>query len=126
LTHRSSRLGIPAGLAEPLVRAGDAGRVAVALGAVERTLDRAELRVAVEDVLDRGPRRRRRLLLDGGDREIPRQRDVAFIRRELTEQHREQARLAAAVAADDADPPAGMNGERKILEQHARAAPQRD
>src|SRR5690606_14724398 len=118
--------GVAADLAKPLVRARDAGRVALALRACERLLERAELRVAVEDVLDRGLRRRRRLLLDRGDRKIARQRDLAFVRRELAEQHREQARLAAAVAADDADAPAGIDGERKVSEQHPRAAPQRD
>src|SRR5690606_2442579 len=111
---------VAADLAEPLVSARDAGRVAVVLGAGERALDGAKLRVAVEDIVDRGPRRRRRLLLDGRDRKIARQRDVAFVRRKLAEQHREQARLAAAVAADDADAPAGMDGEREALEQDAR------
>ena len=65
--------------------------------------DGAQFRVAVEDVVDRRLRRRRGFL--GHVRNDPGRGDggVAGIGDELAAQQREQARLAAAVGADDTD-----------------------
>ena len=47
---------------------------------------------------------------------------VAGLGRKLAPQQREQARLAAAVRPDHADAPAGMELQRRVLDQSARAA----
>ena len=64
-------------------------------------------------------RARRGLLRDVRDHPGRRQRPFARVGDQLAAQQREQARLAAAVGADDADLVAGMHGQRRVLEQTA-------
>src|SRR5690606_40333283 len=62
-----------------------------------------------EHVLDRRLREPRRLLSDMGDDPAGGDLEIALVGMELVAQQREQARLAAAVGAGEADPPAGMD-----------------
>ena len=65
---------------------------------------------------------RRRLLRDRGDAPVPWHVAVAGFRVQLAAQQREEARLAAAVRPDEADAPARMDLERRVLDQSARTA----
>ena len=95
------------------------------LGSPQRRLDLAQLDVAVEHEIERGPRDGGRLLRDVRDRPARRQVDVAGLLVELAAQQREQARLAAAVRADEADAVARVHGQRGAIEQAQRAAGER-
>ena len=85
-------------------------------------LDRAQFDVAVEHVLDRRQRRRRGLLRHVRHDPRRRHRGIASVGDKLAAQQREQAGLAAAVGADDADFLPRMHRQRRAFEQPSRAA----
>ena len=64
--------------------------------------------------------------LDGGDAPVARHQAVAGLGVQFAAQQREQARLAAAVRADEADPPAGVELQVGVLDQAAGAAGERE
>ncbi len=82
----------------------------------------AQLVIAVEHELDGGLRQWRGLLAHGGDAPVTWHQAVACLGVQVAAQQREQARLAAAVRADHADPPAGMDLQVGFLDQAAGAA----
>jgi hypothetical protein len=88
----------------------------------ERPLDVAELPVAVEHVLDRRHRRRRRFLRDVRERPARGQLDLARIRHELAADRGEEARLPAAVRPDEAHLLARVDREFRLYEKTPRAA----
>ena len=98
----------------------------IGLGGSERAFDRAQFRVAVEHVVERAGRDRRRFLRDVRDRPRGRNVDRPGVRNELVAQRGEEARLAAAVRADDPELVAGMRGEIRAVEQALRAAGDRE
>jgi hypothetical protein len=98
----------------------------IVLRLVELPLRVAELEVAVLDVVERGALRGRRLLRDVRDHPPRRDVDVAGVGVQLVPQQREQARLAAAVRADQADLVARRDRERDAVEQQLVAAAERD
>ena len=71
-----------------------------------------------------GCRQRRGVLRDGGDTPVARHVAIARLAVQLAAQQREQARLAAAVGADDAHVPARVYLQRGVLDQATRAASQ--
>jgi hypothetical protein len=72
-------------LGEPLARS-----VRIGLRVGERSRRRAELRIAIEDVFDRGGLRRCRLLAHVRDDPGRRQEDLAGVRVELAQEQREE------------------------------------
>ncbi len=129
---RARARGVAADLLEAVVQQRE--RFAVSFGVAvggalhrrEIALDRAQLAVAVEHELDRGRRRRRGFLRDVGDRPRGRQLDVPGILVQFAEDQREQARLAAAVRADQADPVSGVDRQARAVEQALGAACQNE
>ena len=109
--------GLDAGM-----RRGDGEPVVRLLGRAQRRLDGPQLGVAVQHELERSLRRGRCLLRHRCDAPVSRHAAVAGFGRKLAPQQREQARLAAAVRPDHADTPAGMELQRRVLDQSARAA----
>jgi hypothetical protein len=91
----------------------------------ELALDVAQLAIAIEHVFDRGRRNRRRLLRDVRDRPSGRQLDIAGVGRKLAADRREQARLAAAVCADEPDALSRVDRGARVFEQPLRAARER-
>jgi hypothetical protein len=86
--------------------------------------DRVNPGVAGDDEIDRGIRQRRRFLRDACDAQARRQIEIALVGLDLALDRREQARLAAAVAADHTDARAVVQREVDIGQQQAFAAPQ--
>ena len=82
------------------------------------------LGVARDDEVDRRIGQRRRLLRDARDAHARGQVEIAHVGLDLALDRREQAGLAAAVAADHADARAGMQREVDVGQQQAFAAPQ--
>ena len=72
----------------------------------------------------RGIRKRWRFLRDARDAHARRKIEIAMIRLDLALNRREQARLAATVAADHAHPRARVQREVDVGQQQAFAAPQ--
>jgi DNA-binding transcriptional LysR family regulator len=107
-------------------RAAPTGRVristSVGFGRDQLGLDAAQFGVAVEHVVDRRLRQPGRLLRDVGDDPARRHVQVALVGVELVAQHGEQAGLAAAVGAGEADLPAGMDLQRGTLDEDLGAA----
>ena len=66
----------------------------------------------------------RQLLRHRDEVELARHRVVAGIGAEVAAQQRQQARLAAAVAADNADLVAAEDGQIRAVEQHRGASSQ--
>ena len=89
-------------------------------------LDRAQLGVAVEHVLDRRLIHGRRLLRHVAEDPFRRHVDIAGVRVQLAAQQREQARLTGAVCAGDADLLARKDGEIRGSEQDPPTAAQCD
>jgi hypothetical protein len=100
-------------------------RRAFRLRGCQPRFDFAQLDVAVEDVVDRAALDGRRLLRDVRDGPRGGEIDAARVRQELAADGREQARLAAAVGADQADLVPRVHAEVRALEQPPRAAAQR-
>ena len=94
-------------------------------GRFQRALDGAQLVVAVQHEIERRRRDRGRFLRDVRDRPRRRQLDVAGVGVQLAAQERKQARLAAAVGADQAHLVPGVHGEARALEEALRAAGER-
>jgi hypothetical protein len=89
-------------------------------------LDLAQLRVAVHHEVERRPLHRGRLLRDVREHPGRRQRNLARVRVQLAADDREEARLAAAVRADEPHLLAGVDVHRGALQQDSGAPPQRD
>ena len=83
----------------------------------------AALAVGDQDGLQQTLRAARRLLGDRADPRRPRHDDLAQVGLQLAGQQLQQGRLAAAVAADQADPPALVQAQRGVLEQRASGHP---
>ncbi len=124
---RSRRCPRSGGASSASVSPSTSGSTAAAASAARaRASTSRELAIAVQHELDRRRAARRRLLRDVRDRPCRRQRNVAGIRVELAPQQREQARLAAAVGADQADLVPGVHREIRAFEQALRAARERE
>ena len=82
-------------------------------------LDAAQFDVAVEDEIDGGIGQGRGFLGDAGDVPAGRDFDVAGFGVQFVGEQREEAGFAAAVGADDADFPAGMNLDGGVDDQRA-------
>jgi len=91
---------------------------------LQRVFDLHQPRVAAADVLEHGGLGTRQFLRDRHEIQFARNRVVAGVRPELAAQQRQQAGLAAAVAADDADLVAAKYGEIGAVEEHRCAAAQ--
>ena len=107
---------------EPDVQLRERMAVVGHIGSDDFPLDRAQFFVAVEHELNRGPWQGRRFLGDRGDAPLARHFAVPRLGVQFAAQQREQARLATAVGADHADPPAGVQLHRGVLDQASRAA----
>ena len=120
----------PRGVAVDRFELGVQGREPLAVprtvGGRNPSLELAQLPVAVENVIDCRALAVRRLLGDVRDDPVRRQADAAGVRLQLARHQREQAGLAAAVRARDADLLARVDLERRVLEQEPRAAAQGD
>ena len=101
-----------------------ADRLAVAFGLRfdQLALDAAQFNVAVEHEIERGIGQGRRFLGDAGDVPAGGDLDVARFRVQFVGEQREEAGFAAAVGADDADLPAGVQLNRGIDNQRAARA----
>ena len=95
------------------------------LGRQEPSLRLAQVRIAIDRVIDGRTFKRRRLLRHMRDAPGFREIDDAAVRMQLIAQHRKQRGLAAAIGADQADFLAGVDGQVSCIEQHLRAAHQR-
>jgi hypothetical protein len=80
--------------------------------------------VSVDRVLHGRTIERRRLLRHLCDAPMRGKLGVAFVGVQLVAQQSEQARLAGAIGADEADPFAGVQGQVGAFEQRLRAAPE--
>lgn len=89
-------------------------------------LDPAQFDVAIEHEVDRRIRERGRFLGDAGDTPGRRQFDVAGLGVQLVGEQGKEAGLPAAVGADDADFPAGMELDRGSDDQRAAGAGEGD
>ena len=129
--RRARPRGITADLIEAVMEVGErfAGELRVDGGGslchLQCAFDGAELAIAVQHEFERRCSDIRRLLRDVGDRPRRREFDVAGIRMQLAQKEREQARLAAAVRADQSDLVPGMNGEVRAVEQAFHPARER-
>ena len=92
----------------------------------ERALDRAQLAIAVEHVVERGVGTAGVSWATCAMRPSRRQSMVAGVGRELAANRREQARLARAVRADEADLVPVVHRQRRVVEQALRPAGQRE
>ncbi len=90
----------------------------------ECSLDGAQLRVPVQDVVEGGLLECRGLLAHGRDAPMRRHLAIAGLRVQFPLQQREQARLAAAVGADQPDAPAVVDLQVAVLDQVAGPAGQ--
>src|SRR5205823_4698484 len=118
--------GIDIGVAELAVQLGDQRAVIGGFRAPQFFLHRAQCTIAVDRVLDRRSLERRGFLRHMRDAPVRGHLDVAFVRVQLAAQHREEARLARAVGADETDALAGVEGEVGTLEERLGAAPESD
>jgi hypothetical protein len=84
----------------------------------------AQLDVAIHDELDGVALRGFQFLRDVSDDELRRHVETARVRLQLTEDQREEARLAAAVRADDAGLLAAIDREGSVGDQQPRTAAQ--
>ncbi len=96
------------------------------LGGLERSLDVAELAIAVLHERDRRHVAGGRLLRDVRDDPCRRQPEFAGVLVQLAQKEREQARLAAAVGSDEADLVPGVHREVRAFEESLRAARKRE
>ena len=108
---------------QPLAAGVRVGRM-IRCGERDVALDRAQLDVAVEHVLDGRQRGRRRLLRHVRHHPGRRHRGITSVGDKFAAQQREQAGLAAAVGADHADLLPGMHRQRRAFEQPSRATRQ--
>ena len=90
----------------------------------ELLLKRPQSRVAIDREFDRRPVERGRFLRHVRDAPLRREIGVALVGVQLAAQQREQARLARAVGADEADAVARVERARRRL-RAARLAPRR-
>src|SRR5262245_50415714 len=104
------------------VQLAESRAVVPTLGILHGALDRAQLRIAVEHELDGLAVGRLEVLGDVRDREAGRHLDRARLRLQITAHEGEQARLAAAVRASDADLLATEERERCSRDELPRPA----
>ena len=141
--HRAREIGV--GEAEAVQHFGDAGlgriaadfavagvqvadRLAVALGFGfdQFAFDAAQFDVAVEHEIEGGIGQGRRFLGDAGDVPAGRHFDIAGFGVQFVGEQREEAGFAAAVGADDADLPAGVELDGGVDDQRAAGAGEGD
>jgi hypothetical protein len=109
-----------------LVREREPLAVAGGFGSDDRRLGLTQLGVRVEQVLDYRLFERGRFLLDSRDARAGLHFAIAAIGGQLARDECQQARLAAAVGADEADLPASLEGERSAAEQRLSAPRERE
>jgi hypothetical protein len=93
---------------------------------IQLFFERPKASVAVDRIVDRAAVERRRLLRDMGDAPVRRELGVALVGVDLAAQQREEARLARAVGADQADTLTRMEGNVRALEERLGAPPERE
>ena len=86
------------------------------LGRGEFAFEPAQFGVAVEHVIERGAFDGVVLLAHVGQHPVARTAEIAAVEAEFTADQREQAALAAAVAAGQADTPARMNEKTRMVQ----------
>ena len=120
--RRARARRVAADLVQARMEFSDVRAIVRRFGRGQLGLDAAQLGVAVEHVVDRRLRQAGRLLGDVGDHPARRHVEVALVGMELVAQHGEQAGLAAAVGAGEADLPARMDLQRGGLDEDLGAA----
>ena len=104
----------------------DGDAVTLGFGVDQLALDAAQFGVAVEDEIDGGIGQGWRFLGNAGDVPAGGDFDVAGFGVQLVGEQREQAGFAAAVGADDADFPAGVELNGSVDNQWAAGAGEGD
>ena len=120
---RPRRGGVGADVGEPGLDRRDLGRI---VGALSGPQQPRALEVGIEHRLARRPLAARRLLRDRADARAAPQPHLTRIRAQLAPDQSQQRGLAAAVAADQADPVARRQADARALEQEPAADPQAD
>jgi hypothetical protein len=115
---------VRAGVVQRHVRVRHALAVVARLGRGDLGLRRGERGVAGDDEVGRGFARLRHVLRDLRHAPLRRHGKVAFVLVQGAVQEREQAGLAGAVAADEADLFTGIDRHRGTVEQDLGATPQ--
>ena len=118
---RPRRGGVGADIGEPGLDRGDLGRIVDALGRLQQA---RPLEIGVEHGLAGRPLAPGRLLRDRSDGRPTPKAHLACVRADLAPDQAEQRGLAAAVAADQADPVPGRQPDARMLEQQAAADPE--
>jgi hypothetical protein len=118
--------GCPPGVdtVQTLVHPGHARPVTRSLGPPKLRLERAQLRVTIQDVVQGGTLRGRGLLRHAGDDPFGGVFAGPLVRRQFAAYQCKQAGLAGTVGARQADAPAGMYGKVRSPEQDPCAAAQ--
>ncbi|TWG79689.1 hypothetical protein L602_000600000890 [Cupriavidus gilardii J11] len=119
---RARRCGVAVGVRKGGMRVGLGMAVAAGLRRRDAAFRVAQPHIAVDHIVQRAARHRRRFLRHVGHLPLRGHRYVATVRMQLTAQQREQRRLAAAVGADEADALAGVQRHAGVVEQHLGAA----
>ena len=117
---------VGAGIAQSGVQLADQISIASLFSEKESVFEAAENVIAVDRVLERRPPERGRLLRHMRDAPVRGELDIALVRVQLAAQQREQARLARAVGADQADALARVEGGVGVFQQQLRAPEERD
>ena len=123
---RAAARSIAAGVLERFVQGGEALALVLFVRLREFLLERAQGRIAIDDVLDRRLRTGRNFLRNMGDDEASGEFQIARFLVQFAQQQREQARLAAAVRPHDADLLAGVQRQVYAFEQQLAAAGERE
>ena len=92
------------------------------LGGVQIAFNLTQFGIAIEDEFQRRIGQGRGFLGDMGDDPARWQVDIAGVRVQFVAQQGEQGGFATAVGTDHPDLPAGMHGERAVVEQRLAAA----
>ena len=108
------------------VQVADGLAVAAGFGVDQFALDAAQFAVTVEDEIDGRIGQSRCFLGDAGDVPAGRDFDVAGFGMQFVGEQREEAGFAAAVGADDADLPAGVQLDGSVDDQRAADAGESD
>jgi hypothetical protein len=111
---------------EPCVKFRKRMPVMRVVGAGNGRLDRAQFRVAVQHEFDRRLLESRGFLADRGDAPVRRHLAVAGLGVQFAEQQCKEARLAAAIRANEPDTPARMQLQVGFLDEGAGAAGERE
>ena len=120
---RSARLGrITADFGVAGVQFTDPRTIVLGFGLCDVAFDLPELIVAIHHEVERGIRQRRGFLADMRYRPGRRQFQIAGFLMQFAAQQGEQRGFSAAVGADQADLPAGMQLQAGVLHQQAAVA----